>query len=258
MRGLWIFDLTACTLRGSINLCDAFAFTLARFAPKPIDLEFSGVRFDHADHILWSLVADIFISKVYTPQGFEIKVNDVVVDVGAHKGVFVAYAAQRTRKRIKAFEPDKNNFAYLQSLIEKHAWDYVDLVNAALIGQPIDEVLLYTSESSSRHSIFGEDVVTGRKLTNSQRVPAMILEEALKDVTHIDLLKMDCEGAEFPILLSANPAVFSRIDKIVIEYHSPQGSDDLRKLLQKLKGVYRDVTIHHTLNMSLGYIYAKN
>jgi len=257
MKGRWLIDLSGNVLRGSIGLRAALDFFYARFAPKPIDLQISGIRFNNVDHILWSLIADIFISQVYTPRGFEIHSDDVVVDIGAHKGVFTAYAAQLTQKTILAYEPDKNNFNYLQSLIKENNWKHVEAVNSALADQAINEIKLYTAESSSRNSIFAKDVVTGEELLESQTVPATTLENAIKPLTQVSLLKMDCEGAEFPILLSADLTTMSKINKMVIEYHAPETSPDFQALIEKLKLIYKYVMVTKTNDSALGYIYAK-
>lgn len=257
MKGRWVTDLASGVLKGSLGFGDALRFASARFARKPVDVEISGIHFNNADHILWSLIADIFISEVYTPRGFEIHSDDVVVDIGAHKGVFVAYGAQRTKKKILAFEPDKGNFAYLQWLIKENNWKHVEAVNSAIADQAINEIKLYTAESSSRNSIFAKDVVTGEELLESQTVPATTLENAIKPLAHIDFLKMDCEGAEFPILLSADLTTMSKINKIVIEYHASETSPDFQALIEKLKSIYKHVTVTKTNNSALGYIHAK-
>jgi FkbM family methyltransferase len=38
----------------------------------------------------------------------------------------------------------------------------------------------------------------------------------------IDLLKLDCEEAEYHILMKSDVELLKRIDKIVLEYHDPK------------------------------------
>jgi len=48
----------------------------------------------------------------------------------------------------------------------------------------------------------------------------------------IDLVKLDCEGAEFPILLETPAEVLQKVKKRVIEYHADP--EPLEKRLQEL------------------------
>ena len=44
-------------------------------------------------------------------------------------------------------------------------------------------------------------------------------------IDRINFLKLDCEGAEFNILLNASDAILARIDKISMEVHPGEGAD---------------------------------
>src|SRR3990172_10284765 len=106
MKGKWLLDLAIGVVRGQFALAEAISFVRARAAKKPVNFSCGGVAFVEADNILWSLVAEIYVSREYTPKGFEIRENDLVVDIGAHKGVFVAYAAQSTATPLLAILPE--------------------------------------------------------------------------------------------------------------------------------------------------------
>jgi hypothetical protein len=62
----------------------------------------------------------------------------------------------------------------------------------------------------------GSDIRQGRIA-----VAAVSLADALARLAtdRVDLLKLDCEGAEYDILMRTTPDVLSRIDRIVMEYH---------------------------------------
>jgi FkbM family methyltransferase len=63
----------------------------------------------------------------------------------------------------------------------------------------------------------------------------------LEDFGIIDLLKLDCEGSEFDILLNCEPATLRRIQVIVGEYHLERGS--LSQITPRLSDCGFDVTI---------------
>jgi FkbM family methyltransferase len=257
MKGKWLVELVARVLDGSANPRDAYYFMRARFARKPVNMEFAKVLFNDADHVLWSIVADIFINQVYTPKGFRIRNGDTVVDIGAHKGVFVAYAAQFSPKMTLAIEPDKKNIAYLEKLIKLNGLQNITLVNAAVAENTVSDVPLFMAVSSSRNSLLGKDVVTGIQLKEAQRVNTITLDDVIKKTGHVDFMKMDCEGAEFPILLSAKMQLFSYVNKIALEYHAARSSPQLRDLIRKLEAVYKDVEVSRS-HPAMGYIFAKN
>ena len=62
------------------------------------------------------------------------------------------------------------------------------------------------------------------------------MEELIKVYGKIDLLKMDIEGSEFDVLMSASSQVFRNIDHIVGEIHLWKGSQQgYNELIKKLK-----------------------
>jgi hypothetical protein len=61
-------------------------------------------------------------------------------------------------------------------------------------------------------------------------VPAVGIEGALREPC--DLLKLDCEGAEFDIIAAADYAVLRRAQRIILEFHRTAGDPML--IVQKL------------------------
>ena len=56
---------------------------------------------------------------------------------------------------------------------------------------------------------------------SSETVPAKTLSGFLEEsgINHCHLMKMNCEGAEFPIILSTPESVLRRFGAIIILYH---------------------------------------
>jgi FkbM family methyltransferase len=256
MRGKWIVNLSKRIHEKKIRLSDGIGFVISRFRPKPTDIFFHGIQFEQADHTLWGLIADIFINQEYTPPGFEIHPNDIVVDIGGHRGVFTAFASLCTENTILVFEPQPDNFSRLKSLVEKHNWHNVKANNIA-ISDIIGEIELFIGKTDSRNSIIGKDVVTSEELTDSIVVPSTTLENTLVELPVIDFLKMDCEGAEFSILLNCADKVFDKINKIALEYHANEDSPELTKLVTLLELHYKEVVAKQLPGVPLGYIYAR-
>ncbi len=73
-----------------------------------------------------------------------------------------------------------------------------------------------------------------------------------------DLLKMDCEGSEYEILLGAEPALLDRIDRISIEYHDFDHADRMRDLSAYLQSLGRSVHLRPSeVYEELGYLHSE-
>ena len=255
MRGMWIINLGRRVLNGEISLPEASRFILARINSNPVDISLNGVLFPQADHNLWSIIADIIINQEYFPPGFEIGLNDIVVDIGAHKGVFSAYAQMKTNNRVLGFEPLPDNYAYFCQLVEAQGWKNVEPLNLA-ISDSEGEAKLFTGQSTSRNSLLGKDIVSSTPLSQTIIVHTTTLDKVLQELPQVDFLKMDCEGAEFRILQNCSEDTFRKIKKISMEFHAEQGSLKLLELIELLKRHYSNVEIRYLPGVPLGYIYA--
>jgi hypothetical protein len=69
---------------------------------------------------------------------------------------------------------------------------------------------------------------------------------------------MDCEGAEYPILLNTPDELLKKIDRIVLEYHdnvTDYTHQDLKKFLSE--GGYKVKITPNFVHADLGYLYAQ-
>jgi FkbM family methyltransferase len=76
----------------------------------------------------------------------------------------------------------------------------------------------------SRRDISGSMFPTHRNIAagdvDTYEVPVVTLDDLLQQVGgHIDVLKLDVEGAEFEVLERATPDALARIDQILVEFH---------------------------------------
>ncbi len=256
MRGQWVLDLAGSLASGTVSLRDGLAFLLARVQAKPLDITLNGLSFQRADHILWALIAEVFLGREYTPPGYEIQPGDIVVDIGAHKGVFVGYAAQFSPAKIIAVEPDPDNFARLGQFIQTNQIENVTAY-ANAVWKSKGHLPFYRAASSSRNSLLGRDVVSDQPLSSTLQVETITLEELLADIPKVDFLKLDCEGAEFEILQNTPPGVFGRIQKVVMEYHAEADDPVLQKTEERLAAHFSEIKRVARPGMPLGYLYAR-
>jgi hypothetical protein len=74
----------------------------------------------------------------------------------------------------------------------------------------------------------------------------------------IDILKIDCEGAEYPILYNTSPQVLSKVVTMVIEVHDLDQNDRNAGSLEKYLQVNGFETVTQKFNNNCHLMTAKN
>lgn len=255
MKGTWFRNLLRLTACGDLSFRDGVIFFAARFSSKPISFKFNQIHYSEVDHIFWSAIADVQINRVYTPNGIRIGTTDTIIDIGAHRGGFTSFAARKTSGDVIAFEPHVDNFILLKRLIKDNHLNNVHAFNTA-VGAKSGRSHLFLSTASSRHNILGHEIGTDRKLQNSVEVNVLSLDDCLKDIKKVDMVKMDCEGAEIDILLNADDETISKIKMMAIEIHDPIEDDKVKALQKRLSKFYPQIKIVQQSNQRFSYLYA--
>ncbi len=173
---------------------------------------------------------NVWIMQEYRKKDFEINEGDVVIDVGAHIGLFTVYASQFCKKgKIFSFEPIKENFDLLLENLSLNDLRNVCAHNLA-VSDKQTQLRIYLSDSDqAAHTIHG----TG---SNFVDVESTTLEHILdSECDKADLVKLDCEGAEYDILESLPADHFRRITKLCMEYHTDGSFERLDQLKKRLE-----------------------
>ena len=239
---------------GSITIQEALLFIIRRFYISNEMLRIGGVIFEDVDLTLWRIIDSIFVGHEYTPLGFELGSNDVVVDIGAHRGVFVGYAARHTQGQIIAIEPDLDNFQHLRRFVDTNAFSNVEIINVAMSDKR-GEALFYRSNISSRHSLIGVDQKSGEELEEAVSIKTIPLDDILDRLPNVDLLKIDCEGAEYSILGAAKDQSLDKVRRLVVELHGLQEDGVRSSIIKRLPQYFREITIRE-LSPGLGLLFA--
>lgn len=254
-RGLWIRNLLIKTINHQISIKDAISISIARFKAKPLDLMAFDLEFSNVDHILWSIIIDVFINEVYTPRGFEINPEDTIIDIGAHQGVFSGYASQKTQALIKSYEPNSNNYSRLCEFIARNEIANVETHQYAVAAES-GKRFLELSETSSTHFLSVDNNPDLREGHLVERIQTTTLDLILFDVDYVDLVKIDCEGAEIEIFLEASQETLKKIKRISAEIHYAANDPQLIEMVQKLSCHFSKIKINHLEGKNLGYLYA--
>jgi FkbM family methyltransferase len=156
----------------------------------------------------------IFLRRVY-----RVRPNDsIIVDLGANIGLFTLYAARMApQAKIFSVEPFPATFARLVATVRDHHLESkVICVNYAIAGSHGARVMPDANVPSQRRSVASP--ASGARGTE---VAATTLEGIFEEnnLVRIDLLKIDIEGSEYEVLLSAPSTLLARIGRVAMEYH---------------------------------------
>lgn len=197
---------------------------------------FAGVSLSAPDaDTAWMVALQIAVGEYRWP-GFTPEAGWRVVDVGANIGVFSLWA-ERLGGDVTAYEPEPRTFA---SLVANVAGRRISPKQAALVGEAVPTARLYLSElDSTRHTTEGKEIESGQPLRDFVDVPTVTLADVVGD--GCDLLKLDCEGAEFEALLGADDDTLRRAQRIILEFHRIAGSPEV--LVDRLEAAGMDVEL---------------
>jgi len=141
---------------------------------------------------LWRLEHDVYLS-----QTVAFRSGDVVVDVGAHVGVFSLYLAKKHPFiRVYAIEPDPTNYACLRRNIELNGVTNVIAVDKAVSGDA-HKRRLYVDASFNAWATTNAETARSRRLLRTVDVETITLNGLFDeyDIRHCRLLKMTAPGA---------------------------------------------------------------
>lgn len=180
------------------------------------------------------ILQEIFFEDPYT-RSISLAARPTVVDIGGYIGDFSLYAAKRLNARkVVVCEPSKKNFAILRRNVERNRYEGT-IVPLNVAVSNADSLLMNVDLPDNQQVNVSSYSGGGPGL---ERIPCISLEKLIDahQLEYIDLLKIDCEGGEYDILLNATDRLFARIGNIVFEYHEIDGyRDQLNRVLDRLK-----------------------
>lgn len=161
---------------------------------------------------------DIWLQEAYALPGLKYNGYRSIIDIGAHIGLFALFAASRSPKAcVYAFEPEPQNFALLQrNVTDNHLAERVHIFPQG-IGREKGTLPLHVApgrgECNSSYRQTEESYVV--------TIPVTTLGDVFREqnIQMCDLMKVNCEGEEYNILLSLPDHIFDCIGTMIINYH---------------------------------------
>jgi FkbM family methyltransferase len=188
-----------------------------------VELKAEGLRLQFSDEpasITRATVVRELRKDDYRLKEISFQPGDIVVDIGAHVGMFSIFVAKRYPfVKVYAFEPIRSNFEHLRQNLARNDVANVEAFNLALtqdgrelrMGGLLDK----NSGGMTAHS---------RTLSEPKETDYVVRSTTLKsvfdehEIAACKLLKIDCEGSEYEILM--NFPYLDRIEHLRGEFHT--------------------------------------
>jgi len=184
------------------------------------------------------------------------KAKNCIIDIGGHLGFFSLYASiLNPNVPIYSFEPHEGNYELLKKNLKDNRIKNVTPRQLA-VADSVGQKELQISEEDLNHSIQRAIEPTGE----TQKVQTTTLERIFEKnrIERCDLLKLDCEGAEFEIVYSMSKVLSNKIDHIFLEYHDWIKGETSEKLQQYLQTLGYKVERYRNSKMAeLGYFWCR-
>lgn len=181
------------------------------------------------DQVIFKLV--VVFNEYRLPDRF--MPDDIIVDIGAHIGAFAEAVVSRGCRNVYCIEPDRTNCEIAAAHLRPYVEDgYVRLVRGAAwrSDKNADELYFDGYQPFPRSFTGMEGIInTGNGSViwgRGESVAKVAFDDIVDLVTdrgrnRVRLLKLDCEGAEWPILLTSRR--LGLIDEICGEFHEIGG-----------------------------------
>ena len=168
---------------------------------------------------VWVII-ETYLGHTYEQNSFDIQDNWVIIDIGAGLGEFSITAAKKCPNGIVyAYEPFRGSFELMEENIllnnvantMAHPYAVGGSVGLMHLKTASGVPVLYSTAINDDHIGKHDTAVQGTTL------------DEIFGTFHIekcDLIKIDCEGAEYDILFHTSSPTFQKIKRICLEYHN--------------------------------------
>ena len=142
------------------------------------------------------------------------KTDHVVIDVGAHIGIFTLQLSEMV-KTVYSIEACEETFRFLCTNMFMNGVKNVS-AHCLALSESNGECFLFHDSGSWGHS-------TVKSFTGAgEGVKCSTLKDFMygNSIQKCDFIKFNCEGAEFPVILSSSAETLRKIDNFLVLYHN--------------------------------------
>lgn len=203
--------------------------------------EKNGIKFRH----FYNAIYETFEEKQWDFLNVQ---NKSVLDIGAFVGDSAIYFILKGAKKVYAIEPHPD--AYKEML------ENIKLNNIENKIIPINiGISYYNNYVSIYANVLDTQGTLLKSKANGIKVPACKLSDIIEKYNiNAQVLKMDCEGCEYDIILKDYDTI-KEFDEIGFEYHAYNTKIPVSKLLEKLDKDFECKFIRGEINENLGILH---
>jgi FkbM family methyltransferase len=169
-------------------------------------------------------VYEVFAEDAYRIDELTAGLRDdlVALDIGAHIGCFsVALARAVPGARVHSYEASPSTAAWLERNVAANALGSRVSAHASAVSDRVGTISF--ADNAHGSSLNGLTAPSGATKVDVPCVPIRDAFAAAGD--HVDIVKIDTEGAEYTMVLGSDPADWAGVSRVVLEYHDVAGHD---------------------------------
>lgn len=165
------------------------------------------------------MITEVMVSKVYNNKLKSIT-EGIVIDIGSHIGSFAISTAEKLNGTLYSFEPSESSYDIQKNNIKLNKLKNINLIKKAVFTKDKPIKLYIDDLNSAKNSILVKN--KSYEMVKCTTLPKIF---STYKISKCNFLKMDCEGAEYEILMNCDKKTFDKIEQIACECHEPDYFD---------------------------------
>ena len=209
-----VFQSVPNALRKRIPALDRKLDALAVRVFKKLVVKVNGIAYSVRDYESLEIIGSKF--EPFMARWFQLKPDDVFVDIGSHIGKYALSASRVVDGdgMVVAVEAHPSNFALLKQNIRLNKAGNVRAYNLAAWNEP-GELKLFIGSNSATSNISRYSYGQGYIDVQSERMDKILVQDLR--LKRVDWIKIDVEGAEYEVLLGLEETLSKYKPKLIIE-----------------------------------------
>jgi FkbM family methyltransferase len=160
-----------------------------------------------------------------------------VIDIGGHIGTFSCRLTQlHPQASVMTFEPSATTASFLRrNVAQNRVADRVQVFEAALSSASGTATFVDNGAGSGMNGLRSADHSDGAETGVNTEVRTISFDDVVAEsAAPVDVVKIDCEGGEYDLVLGSKPESWESVQRVVIEFHPVAGHswDELRSFLE--------------------------
>lgn len=168
---------------------------------------------------------------------FSINKGDVVIDIGAHVGFFSVYASKKVGKTgmVISIEPSEQNLRFLKKNIEVNNLKNITVIESSVWNKTGIRTLYSMGEGWENPTL-----VPNKNYKDFDMIDVKVikLDDLISNLSKVDFIKMDIEGAELEALKGADEMLKEFHPYLAIASYHQRNGNPTYKVLPALLAKY--------------------